>query len=69
MDADVDLLVLQHLGAWASLKSGKPYARVGKAKMERADEKRAHILLGEHREMELSDFMTTAEVVPLKKPA
>jgi hypothetical protein len=47
----------------------KPYARVSRAKLESADEKRAHILRGEHREMELSDFMTTAEVVPLRKPA
>lgn len=30
------------------------YARVSKAKLASADEKRAHILGGEHREMELS---------------
>lgn len=61
IDADVDLVTLQNMGAWASLNSVRPYARVSQRRLEEADRKRAELQRsGEHREMVAADLATPA---------
>jgi site-specific recombinase XerD len=70
MDAEVDVLTLMNLGAWASLNSARRYARASRKRLEQADRKRAEAALTvDHREMVAADLEATepANVLTLKK--
>jgi site-specific recombinase XerD len=70
MDAEIDILTLKELGAWASLKSASRYARVSRRRLEQADRKRAEAAqAAEHREMVAEDLQapTTGEIVRLDR--
>jgi len=73
IDADVDLVTLQNMGAWASLNSVRPYARVSRRRLEEADRKRAELQRGSgHREMVAADLVESPAAVvavPLKRSA
>jgi type II secretory pathway component PulJ len=68
--AEVDVLTLMNLGAWASLNSARRYARASRKRLEQADRKRAEAALTvDHREMVAADLEATepANVLTLKK--
>lgn len=61
MDAEVDVITLMNMGAWASLNSARRYARASRKRLEQADRKRAEeVHSGQHREMVAEDVLAPA---------
>lgn len=57
MDAEIDVITLMNLGAWASLNSARRYARSSRKRLEQADRKRAEeARTADHREMVSADL-------------
>jgi hypothetical protein len=68
MDAEINVLTLMNLGAWASLNSARRYARSSRKRLEQADRKRAEeVRPTDHREMHAGDLHAGDNVVPIER--
>jgi integrase len=57
MDAEIDVITLMNMGAWASLNSARRYARSSPKRLEQADRKRAEEAGSpDHRQMTAADL-------------